>query len=261
MACLVAWLFCNPPDPLAIRTHSLPPLRHRSHRSCLSEARPWILVSGHPCSRLLSSGLSRPGALRTVPGLATCSSAFCGTFREPDVLKPLRSAWLRRLQTPGLLSGLLAHLVSPSKDPPLSESALHPFLADLRAFLCVRDDATWAKLLHVDPGQPFRLSLWHCLSVLTRDPDMDFFRLLHEGVVLGIGELIPPCKVLLPPGPPAESILPLQHCDSAWKSALDHADLVDGLLHAEIQEGWIRPVPGGDAALRKQYTSTQLLVN
>ena len=183
----------------------------------------------------------QPG--RIEDGAGTCSSAFWGTPRELDILKPLRSSWLRRLQSPGLLSGILAHLVSPSKEPPLSDAALAPFLADLRSFLCVRDDATWAKLLYVDPGQPFRLNLWHCLSVLAKDPDMDFFRLLHAGVPLGIGDPIPPCKVLFP-------TVPLPRCDSSWKSALDHAALVDDLLATEIQEGWIRPVPGGDAALR-----------
>ena len=71
---------------------------------------------------------------RIQDGAGTCSSAFWGTPREPDVLKPLRSAWCSRLQTPGLLPGLLAHLVSPSKEPPLSKSALEPFLADLRLF-------------------------------------------------------------------------------------------------------------------------------
>ena len=193
----------------------------------------------------------RPDSGRIEDGAGTCSSAFWGVPREPDVLKPLHAAWLHRLQTPGLLSGLLAHLVSPSKEPPLSGVALGPFLSDLRVFLRVKNDETWEKLLHVDPGQPFRLNLWHCLSVLTRDPDMDFFRLLHEGVPLRIGDPIPPCKVLFPP-----SALPLQHCDSAWKSALDHADLVDDLLAAELREGWIRPVPGGDAELRKQYRRT-----
>ena len=83
-----------------------------------------------------------------------------------------------------------------------------------------------------------------------------FFRLLHEGVPLGVGEPIPPWKVLFPPDQPTESILPLQHCDSAWKSALDHADLVEGLLDTEVQEGWIRPAPGGDLALHKQYKHT-----
>ena len=65
---------------------------------------------------------------------------------------------------------------------------------------------------------------------------MDFFRLLHEGVPLGIGDPIPPCKVLFPPDQPSKSVLPLQHCDSAWKSALDHADLVDDLLATELQK-------------------------
>ena len=130
---------------------------------------------------------------RIEDGAGTCSSAFWGTPREPDILKPLRSSWLGRLQSPGLLSGILTHLVSPSKEPPLSDAALAPFLEDLRSFLCVRDEATWTKLLYVDPGQPFRLNLWHCLSVLVKDPDMDFFRLLHAGVSLMIGGPIPPC--------------------------------------------------------------------
>ena len=53
-----------------------------------------------------------------------------------------------------------------------------------------------------------------------------------------------------------EPTIPLQHCDSAWKSALDHADLVDDLLAKELDEGWIRPVPGGDAELLSRYRHT-----
>ena len=171
---------------------------------------------------------------RIEDGAGTCSSAFWGKPREPDVLKPLRSAWLKRLEAPGLLSGLLTHLVSPSKEPPLSDAALQPFLSDLRSFLRIDREDIWQRLLQVDPGQPFRLNLWHCLSVLTRDPDMDFFK--------------------FPPDPPSDTVLPLQHCDSAWKSALDHADLVDELLEAELREGWIRSVPGGDAELQHKYS-------
>ena len=86
---------------------------------------------------------------------------------------------------------------------------------------------------------------------------MDFFRLLHEGVPLGIGSPIPPCKVLVPPDSADEQIIPLQHCDSAWKSALDHADLVDDLLATELREGWIRPVDGGDVELIPTYSCGQ----
>ncbi|CAE7377979.1 XPT, partial [Symbiodinium pilosum] len=62
--------------------------------------------------------------------------------------------------------------------------------------------------------------------------------------------------VLFPPDPPDATVIPLQHCDSAWKSALDHADLVDNLLATELREGWIRPVPGGDEELRRRYRHT-----
>ena len=214
-------------------------------------------VSFADWSSLLPSDFVWPcPSSRIEDGAGTCSSAFWGVPREPDILKPLRSAWLARFQTPGLLSGLLAHLVSPSKEAPLSDTALQPFLADLRAFLHIDREDVWRRLLHVDPGQPFRLNLWHCLSVLVRDPDMDFFKLLHEAVPLGIGQPIPACKVLFPPDPPSESVTSLQHCDSAWKSALDHAELVDELLQTELHEGWIRPVPGGDQALRNQYART-----
>ena len=124
-------------------------------------------------------------------------------------------------------SVIFSHMVSPSKDPPISPAALSLFESDLRAFLHVKSDDVWEKLLSMDSGQPFRLNLWHCLSVICCDPDMDFFRLLREGVPLDIGSPIPPCKVLFPPDPPDATVVPLQHCDSARKSALDHADLVD----------------------------------
>ena len=144
----------------------------------------------------------------------------------------------------------------PSKDLPISPTVFGLFKSDLRTFLRVESDDLWAKLMAVDPGQPFRLNLWHCLSVICYDPDMDFFRILHEGVPLDIGSPIPPCKVLFPPESPDASVIPLQHCDSAWKSALDHADLVDDLLAAELQEGWIRPISGGDAELSRRYHHT-----
>ena len=193
---------------------------------------------------------------RIEDGAGTSSSAFWGLPRETDFLRPLRSLWLRRLETPGLLSGILSHMISPSKEPPISPAALRLFEADLRTFLQVDSDSTWAKLLSADAGQPFRLNLWHCLSVICCDPDMDFFRTLHEGVPLGIDAPIPPCKVLFPPESLAEPTIPLQRCDSAWKSALDHADLVDDLLAKELDEGWIRPVPGGDAELASRYRHT-----
>ena len=105
-------------------------------------------------------------SVRIEDGAGTCSSAFWNVPRERDTLGPLRALWLARLQTPGLLSGILSHLVSPSKDMPISSRALSLFEQDLRTFLQVESDDVWEKLLSVDDGQPFRLNLWHCLSVM-----------------------------------------------------------------------------------------------
>ena len=46
------------------------------------------------------------------------------------------------------------------------------------------------------------------------------------------------------------------HCESAWKSAIDNADIVDSLLASELQAGWIREIPGGDEELRSLYKHT-----
>ena len=110
--------------------------------------------------QLLPSAFLWPiSASRIEDGAGTSSSAFWGVPRVPDFLRPLRSLWLKRLETPG---------------PPISPAALRLFESDLRTFLHVRSDDVWTKLMSVDAGQPFRLNLWHCLSVLCCDPDMDF---------------------------------------------------------------------------------------
>ena len=107
----------------------------------------------------------------------------------------------------------------------MSESELQPFLDDLRGFLHVDSECTWSSLLSVLEGQPFRLNLWHCLALLCSDPDPDNFHVLREGVPLGVGSVIPQCSVMHPPAPPDSVRLPLQRCESAWKSAIDHVML------------------------------------
>ena len=68
----------------------------------------------------------------------------------------------------------------------MCQSELQPFLDDLRGFLRVDSESTWNSLLSVLDGQPFRLNLWHCLSLLCSDPDSDYFHVLREGVPLGV---------------------------------------------------------------------------
>ena len=151
--------------------------------------------------------------------------------------------WVSRLLDSGLHQRISSRLLSGSKEEPLSESELQHFLDDLRAFLHVDADDTWSSLLSVLDGQPFRLNLWHCLALLCGDSDSDYFHVLREWVPLGVGSVIPQCRVMHPPAPPDSVRLPLQHCESAWKSAIDHADFVDTLLASEVDAGWICEVP------------------
>ena len=182
---------------------------------------------------------------RIEDGAGTCSSAFWQRRRGSDCFKPLRTAWLRCFSQPSIDSAPVKPYNSASKEPPLAHEDLQPFLSDVCSWLGVTDELTWQKLLSVDRGQPFRLNLWHALSLVMSDPDADFFTHLHGGVPLEIGSDIPVCKVLLPPDSTDIPTIPIQHCESAWKSALNNPSVVDDLLQSELQEGWILPVRGG----------------
>ena len=191
---------------------------------------------------------------RVEDGAGTCSTARPSPASCTDPLRNLRAAWSRRLLSDGLAVRIASALNSGRRDPPLSDSELEPFLADLRVFLEVTDEATWTHLTSVQPGQPFRLGLWQSLSVICADPDSDYLELLRTGVPLGISSTIPASKVMAPPAPPDSPTIPLQHCESSWKSAIDHADIVDELLQEELAQGWIAVVPGGDDELRQRYS-------
>ena len=190
---------------------------------------------------------------RVEDGAGTCSTARPDPAKFSDPLRNLRTAWSRRFLSDSFAVRIAAALNSGSRDPPLSDSELAPFLSDLRCFLGISDDATWAQLLRVQPGQPFRLELWHRLCLACSDPDTEYFDLLREGVPLGISSPIPACKVMAPPGPPDDADIPLQHCESSWKSAIDHSEIVDELLLEELAQGWIAIVPGGDDELRREF--------
>ena len=116
------------------------------------------------------------------------------------------------LETPGLLSGILSHLVSSGK-------VAYPrrwltYLNPICELSCVSNRMTSSNLLQLDAGQPFRLNLWHCLSVLYRNPDMDFFHLLHESVPPRHKFAYSALQGAFPPDSAEEHVIPLQHCDS-----------------------------------------------
>ena len=185
---------------------------------------------------------------------AGMGSTACHTRpQSEDHFKALRHAWSARLLSSGLVPKIVTALSSGSKSAPLSEAELAPFFLDLREFLQVRQDDTWTALLSIDKGQPFRLSLWHALSLIFKDADAGLFPHLHAGVPLGFSDAIPPCPLLQAShaSPPADA--ELCHCESAWKSALDNAEIVDKLLQEELDAGWICEITGGDDELKRLY--------
>ena len=184
---------------------------------------------------------------------AGMGSAACHTHpQSEDHFKALRHAWSARLLSSGLVPKIVTALSSGSKSAPISEAELAPFFHDLREFLQVRQADTWTALLSIDEGQPFRLSLWHTLCLIFKDADAGLFPHLHAGVPLGSSDAIPPCPLLQAShaSPPADA--ELCHCESAWKSALDNAEIVDKLLQEELDAGWICEVTGGDDELKRQ---------
>ena len=87
------------------------------------------------------------------------------------------------------------------------------------------------------------------------DPGRGFLDLLPDGV--GVDEPL----IRLAAAPLwSEPLKPLQHCTSAWKSALDHPSIVDELLAAlavELSVGWVRPISSGISALKTQICCWQ----
>ena len=157
------------------------------------------------------------------------------------------------MRSTGLLPQILQRLGSEDKAAPLSDAELQPFLSGLRRWLGVSSEAVWNACLEVSPGQPFRLHLWRTLAEISKDPDSNFTDQLVSGVALGVRCSLRPCSVMAPGLPPDADPRPLECCTSAWQSALQDLATVDELLQEELQQGWIREVPGGLPSLRAQY--------
>ncbi|CAE7611472.1 LRRC45 [Symbiodinium sp. CCMP2592] len=192
---------------------------------------------------------------RIEDGAGSCSTASWSKPSGPDTFGPLRKLWVQRILSGDFLAKFRARLASGSKDAPISESELVPFLGDLRSFLGLAA-TDFDTLLSVPPGQPFRLFLLDALLQLSRDPDRPFVDLLLEGVPLGVDEPMPACPTLFPASAPKDPSMDLQHCSSSWGSALSDLSTVDSLLQTEVSEGWVREVPGGLDSLVATYART-----
>ena len=165
-----------------------------------------------------------------------------------DPLGTLRKRWLQRLCDSKLVVQISAALETGETSDMVSPTQLAPFLDDILSIFQVG-----SSILDIAPEQPFRLKLWQLLASSFGDLEAPFFDLLAEGVPLGVDTPLQPSPYW--PFQPYEPISedPIRCCDSEWKSAIDHASLVDTLLADEIAAGFIEEIAGGDAALKAQY--------
>ena len=107
-------------------------------------AAPWLSTdtSGNVPVALATWHSLLPGRLpwpvlkhRVEDGAGTCSTARPDPAKFSDPFRSLRTSWSRRFLRDGLAVRIASALNSGSREPPLSESELEPFLSDLRSFL------------------------------------------------------------------------------------------------------------------------------
>ena len=145
----------------------------------------------------------------------------------------------------------MARIKKGDPSAPLSEEELQPYLDDLLSIFQIQ--AVRASACAIVPGQPFRLQLWQHLVLSWRDPDAEFFDMLKTGVRLGVNHRLDPSPSWPVRPETTTEDEPLLECSSAWKSALDHHELVEELVAAELADGFSALVPGGLDELRRQY--------
>ena len=133
---------------------------------------------------LLPSRLSWPApAGRVEDGGGLSSSALSIQPCSRGVLDALRLKWFQKLLDTKDCLKIMAKLQKNGvSEPPLDEVSLPPYLLDLLEVLGISDMDT--DILHVVPGQPFKLTLWRRLASLWSDPDLALFDLLllEQGV-------------------------------------------------------------------------------
>ena len=246
-----------------IRHHALSATQVAACVHGLSAQKSWTFVSNlSDMSTLAALCPHRPGFHPALSGRRDSSGQFLTRHTAswavpsgPNCFASLRKLWTSRILSGDFLAKFRANVASGSKNPPISEPDLAPFLSDLRSCLSL-SEADFQSLLCVPPVQPFRLFLLKVLLSVAKDPDIDFIDLLVSGVPLGVDEPMPPCPSLFPAPPAPKPDMDLVHCESPWGSALSDPATVDRLLQAEVSEGWIAEVPGGLSALKRQYSGS-----
>ena len=194
----------------------------------------------------------RPGRVEDGGGLT--STALVSIPPQDDPLGQLRKLWVSRLCDTKQCLKISAHLATGIDAPPLSDTELQPYVKDL--FSCFPDIASLPNIMDIPSGQPFRLFLWHALAKTWKDPDLDFLKLLETGVPLGVNQSLQPAPCWPHQSGEVLDGVPLEECESSWKSALDHPEIVQTLISEEVNNGFIAKIEGGLQELKNRYQQT-----
>ena len=170
-------------------------------------------------------------------GASLVSSALWPIPYIDDILKPLRDSLHELIFSHRLDLKLRHHILQKTNASPFDESVKARNLQIFSDFL-TRLGLTADMSIPAD--QPFRLSAFKQLTTIIEDPDSDFIDQLHDGVTLGVDQVIPPSGTwpLKQAGVPQEPS-PLEICDTNWSSATDQDDILSQLLQDEMDQGFI----------------------
>ena len=189
---------------------------------------------------------------RIEDGGGVTSTALQRQLPGRDPLAKLRSRWFERLcKSKDCLK--ISQALREGESDPVSAAELDPYLQDLLQALDDPLTLDQTDPLEVVPGQPFRLSLWERIANLCNDPDVKFFELLQVGVPLGVNSRLDPAPCWPFQDGQVDEPVPLQACESSWKSARDHPAMVQELIADEVRQGFITLIPGGVKELQSRY--------
>ena len=190
---------------------------------------------------------------RVEDGGGVTSTALQCHLPDKDPLAQLRARWLDRLCASKDCLKISHALRQGLGSDPITAEELNPYLRDLLQSLDELPGSDRADLMEVVPGQPFRLSLWERIATVCNDPDVKFFGLLKLGVPLGVNSHLDPAPCWPIQDGQVDENVPLQACESSWKSARDHPAMVQDLIADKVKQGFIALIPGGVKELQSRY--------
>ena len=176
-----------------------------------------------------------------------------GDWRTPqsghDYLGGLRKEYLSIIADQKIHVLLHKHTLDPTKECPVPPEIVAKLVSATVKFLQDKKIPTSADIF---PGQPFRLGILHGLLLVCKDTDVSLPKLLQEGVPTGCFSPIQASgiwKEMPEQAPQGE----LESCVGNWMSASVDPDITQGLIDADLEQGFVKEFEGTLADAKKRW--------